>query len=336
MATGRTTIAADHPMYLPLRTLARLSLLPALAAVVGYFGDRHWLLDLCANFRWQYLLVLGVGLLAAVLVRKRGIVAALLLVSLANGWSLVGASGPRERAPSASAAHAAIPARSWKLLMVNIHLDNRDLQPLLDLIERESPDVVGIVELTPHAAAALAALAPRYPVTRIEPRDDAFGIGLWSRLPASVVDLVSMPPLQLPALQLHWADPRPGSLWLLHPFPPISGAGSAWRDAQLHYVAGLVGGDPDGVLAGDLNATPWSVAYRRLRRDAALADASAGGLPWPTWFGSGLLSGVFAVPIDHVLHGSAWRTYSHRIGPDVGSDHRPLIVELQRATPDRR
>lgn len=330
MRASRAVIDADHPLHPVLRTLARLSLLAALAALLGYLGEQHWLLDLCAHFRWQYLLAMGAGLVAALLVRKRGIVVLLALVSLGNAWSLGSATGPSPGSSDALAATPAGRAGSWKLLVVNVHLDNRDLRPLLQLIEREAPDAVGIIELTPEAAAELAVLAQRYPVSRIEPRDDPFGIGLWSRLPASQVDLVSMPPLGFPALQLHWAAPDPGSLWLVHPFPPISGEATEWRDTQLRYTAGLIRGDEDAVLAGDLNATPWSSAYQSLRLEAGLVDSNADGWPWPTWFGSGMVSRVLAVPIDHVLHGSAWRTQVHRIGPDIGSDHRPLIVELAR------
>lgn len=326
----RTSIGADHALYPGLRTLARLALLPAGAALLGFAGEHHWLLDLCAHFRWQYLLAMAAGLAAALLVRKRGIVVLLALASLANAWSLGSATGP---APAATGAFAAVPAgaaASWKLLVVNVHLDIQDLRPLLQLIERESPDAVGVIELTPHAAEGLSVLAQRYPVSRVEPRDDPFGIGLWSRLPASQVDLVSMPPLGFPALQLHWAAPAPGSLWLVHPFPPIGGEATAWRDTQLRYTAGLIRGDEDAVLAGDLNATPWSAAYRALRQEAGLVDSNAEGWPWPTWFGAGGASQILAVPIDHVLHGSAWRSVEHRIGPDIGSDHRPLIVELAR------
>lgn len=315
-----------------LTTLARLSLLAALAAVLGYFGDRHWLLDLCAHFRWQYLLLLALGVGASLLVRRRGLTLLLALVSLVNGWSLITATGPAQPASGVLEANAADGSVSIKLLVVNIHLDNRDYGRLLALIERESPDVVGIIELTPHAAGALAVLGQRYPASRVEPREDPFGIGVWSRLPQTRIDLVSMPPIDLPALQLHWSDPRRASLWLVHPYPPIGGSASSWRDAQLNYTAELIRGDADAVVAGDLNATPWSAAYRHLRHLAGLSDSSAAGWPWPTWFGPSSWSVVFAVPIDHVLHGAGWRTRSHRLGPDIGSDHRPLIVELVRAT----
>lgn len=322
-------LAADHPARPLLLTLARLALWPALAAVVGFLGHWHWLLDLAAHFRWQYALAIGLGLLAALPLRKRGLAALLALAWLANLHALATATGPQLAPPRL---HAAEPeAAGVRLLIANIHLDTLDLQALRALIERESPDVVGILELSPHAAAELAALAQRYPVSRVEPREDPFGIGLWSRLPASRLDLVAMPPLGFPALQLRWPEPGPGSLWLLHPFPPLGGEASAWRDAQLEYAGGLLAGDPDAVLAGDLNATPWSLAYRRLRARAGLLDSAAGRWPWPTWQAPGL-GRLLALPIDHVLHGRAWRSVEHRVGPDIGSDHRPVLVRLVRAS----
>ena len=331
MGDREQAIEALPGWFATLTTVARLSSWAALAALLGYLGDHHWLLDLCAHFRWQYLLAMALGLAAALVVRRRGLALILVMVSLINAWSLVMATGPAT-AQAGLGLDAGEDPTALKLLVVNIHLANQDLDRLLTLIERESPAVVGIIELSPHAAGVLAVLDQRYPASRVEPRDDPFGIGVWSRLPQSRIDPVSMPPLDLPALQLHWSDPQPASLWLVHPFPPIGGDATGWRNAQLTYTGELIRGDPDAVLAGDFNATPWSAAYRHLREVAGLFDSSAAEWPWPTWFGPSRWSGVLAVPIDHVLHGAAWRVRSHRIGPDIGSDHRPLIVELVRAT----
>lgn len=321
-------LATDHPLRPAVLTFARLALLPSLASLLGFLGEGHWLLDLCAHFRWQYVLVIALGLGAALLLRKRGLAGVLACCWLANAFSLASANGPAPAALGAQVTGAA--GGEVKLLVANIHLDTADLRPLLALVERESPDVIGIVELTPHAAAALAVLAQRYPTSRIDPREDPFGIGLWSRLPSSHLDLVAMPPLGFPALQLRWPDPGPGSLWLVHPFPPIGAEASAWRDAQLDYAAGLIAGDANAILAGDLNTTPWSASYRRLRERAALSDSAAGRWPWPTWNPGGP-GAVLAVPIDHVLHGAAWHSVELRVGPDIGSDHRPLLVRLARA-----
>jgi endonuclease/exonuclease/phosphatase (EEP) superfamily protein YafD len=323
--------AAAVPIELPtpswrdavLDSVLRLSLLAAVLALLGYAGAWHWLLDLCAHFRWQYAVALLPGLVAAWLRRRQALAAVLLTVWLVNGWSLATATGPAPiGSPPAS-------ARPWKLLMVNVHVDNPDPAALLALIERESPDVIGVLELSPRMAAALAGLDARYPVRASEPRDDPFGIGLWSRLPDSRIEATPMPPIDLPTLRLGWRDPAPGTLWLVHPFPPIGGEAAGWRDRQLAHLAERVRGEAQAIVAGDLNATSWSAAYRNLRTDAGLRDASAAGWPWPTWSGPNVFA-VLGIPIDHVLHGPGWRAVRHEVGPDIGSDHRPIVVEFVR------
>lgn len=302
-----------------LDSLLRLSLLAAIPAVLGFAGAWHWLLDLCAHFRWQYAAILLIGLVAALLRRRVGLALLMLGAGLLNGWALRTATGPAMAPPVLEAS-----SRPWKLLVVNVQVDNPDLRALRELIERESPDVVGVLELSARGALALADLAERYPVHAIEPRDDPFGIGLWSRLPGSVITPAAMPPIDLPTLRLDWAEP--GRLWLVHPFPPIGAEPARWRDRQLAHLAGQVRGNVNVIVAGDLNATPWSAAYRQLRRDSGLLDAGA-GWPQPTWSPPNVFAAL-ALPIDHVLHGSGWRVLQHEVGPDIGSDHRPLIVTL--------
>lgn len=304
---------------------ARLSVLAVLPMLAGYAGDWHWLFDLCAHFRWQYAIVLALGLLPALLIRKRGLAVLLFAGSLVNGWSLIAANGP---STESSLAGAMATGSSWKLLVVNVHVGLVDAGPLLDLIEQESPDVIGIIELSPAVDRALRVLDAGYPTHRSHPRDDPFGIGLWTRRPASTVEILSTPPLGFPSLLLRWAEPAPSELWLVHPFPPISAEAARWRDQQLAHIAGQVDRDPQALVAGDFNATPWSQAYRSFRRSTDLQDSSAATLPWPTWFGGSALTSVLALPIDHVLHGVRWRVLERRIGPDIGSDHRPLIVRF--------
>lgn len=309
-----------------LASWARWSGLALLPALAGYAGDWHWLLDLCAHFRWQYAVVLALGLLPAALLRKRGLVVLLLAGSVLNGWSLMTATGP---AADASRAGAEATGRSWKLLVVNVHVGLVDAGPLLQLIERESPDVIGIIELSPALEKQLRVLDADYPVHRSQARDDPFGIGLWTRWSESTVESQSMPPMGFPSLVLHGrASAR---LWLVHAFPPISAEAAHWRDQHLAHVASLIGRDPQVLVAGDFNATPWSAAYRSFRGSTGLLDSSARQWPWPTWFTGSAAGSVLALPIDHVLHAAGWSVLDRRIGPDIGSDHRPLIVSFAAA-----
>jgi endonuclease/exonuclease/phosphatase (EEP) superfamily protein YafD len=295
--------------------------------LLGFAGAGHWALDLCAHFRWQYLAVLAMGLLAALIGRHWRTAAGLLAGSILNAWALIAASGPVQ-APAAIIAGSEV-----KLLVANVHVGLTDVRPLLQLIRSESPDVIGIIELSPATAAALAELSADYPLQLNQPQDDPFGIGLWTRMPGAKMELSLAPPLELPVLQM--TTPTPAlKLWLVHPFPPLGARGSQARDQQLSALALAVGPDPLALVAGDLNTSPWSAAYRQLRADTRLQDSRAGHWPWPTWYARGGISALLAVPIDHVLHGSAWRVLEWRVGPDIGSDHRPVIVTLAVAVPD--
>ena len=304
---------------------ARLSALALLPMLAGYAGGWHWLLDLCAHFRWQYAVVLALGGLPALLLRRRRLAAAFLAGSILNGWSLVTATGPAIE-PGADGSMAV--ASTWKLLVVNVHVGLVDTRPLWQLIEQESPDVIGIIELSPTVGVALAPLDDRYPIHLKQPRDDPFGMGLWTRWPDATIEVRHTPPLGYPSLILRREEAMSASVWLVHPFPPISAEAAGWRDQHLAQVADQIGRDPWAIVAGDFNASPWSQAYVSFRRRTGLNDSSAAQLPWPTWFATGAAGALLAVPIDHILQGARWRVVERRIGPDIGSDHRPLIVSL--------
>jgi endonuclease/exonuclease/phosphatase (EEP) superfamily protein YafD len=77
------------------------------------------------------------------------------------------------------------------------------------------------------------------------------------------------------------------------------------------------------VVLGDLNASPWSTDFRLLL-DAGLLDSERGFGPQGT-FPAGW---AVQLPIDHCLHDPALVTTAREVGADLGSDHRPLLVEL--------
>ena len=90
--------------------------------------------------------------------------------------------------------------------------------------------------------------------------------------------------------------------------------------------AGLVFGAL--IVVGDLNTSPWSPHFRDLLTATGLRNAAAGHgwIPtWPTWFWPAL------IPIDHVLVRGPLGVEDLERGPDVGSDHYPLIAGLRLA-----
>ena len=114
----------------------------------------------------------------------------------------------------------------------------------------------------------------------------------------------------------------------VHPLSPGGPNRNQVRDRHLAFAADWAA-DADGVrtiVAGDMNATPWSHAFRAVLRAGDLENSQRGyglELSFPT-----NASPIFQVPIDHVLVSECVGIGKRQIGPDLGSDHRPVIVDL--------
>ena len=91
-------------------------------------------------------------------------------------------------------------------------------------------------------------------------------------------------------------------------------------------LAGVARGLPEPVLVlGDLNASPWSSHFRRFLRDSGLRDSAQGRGVQPTW-----PAGMpwLWIPIDHCLHSPQLQVVARHVGPNLGSDHYPVVVDF--------
>ena len=214
-----------------------------------------------------------------------------------------------------------------KLLLSNVYAGNRNTQEVIDLLVAERPDVVFLQELTARRSESLAALRDSYPYSLNIPRDDNFGVAVLSQHPFASAKVVESPPFQLPSLVVELEFGEDAIAFVTtHPLPPIGKTGFDSRNEQLASIADLVNSCPGPrVLIGDLNTTMWGHHYGLLVEETGLDNVrhGFGVLPtWPTHL-------PFAkIPIDHCLVSEQFYVIDARTGPDIGSDHLPLIVEL--------
>ena len=226
--------------------------------------------------------------------------------------------------PDLSASRRQVPPGTpIRLLSLNVLTENRRYAAVTELIAEEQPDVIALVE---PDRAWLDALAPSVDdYARIEaPRDDHLGVALYARgsVSGEVRELANGTPNIFAQVTVDGAVFR---VVVVHPVPPLS---AALQDALVDYFAELGGevrGDPRVVVAGDFNATPWSRAYATMYAASGLCDSRAGFGVQATRPADGWL---LRIPIDHVLTSCELGVRDRRVGPDVGSDHLPVLVDL--------
>lgn len=322
-----TVKIAASPSWARVTALLLAGLAAACAAAL--LAPLGWPFELFAHFRWQLGAAALVLLLVAALLRRRGMV-------LLAAAALLSQAGPALwTALRATPAHAAgsCDGPTLRVATVNLWYVNRDPRRLLDWLAASEPDLVALQEVSPAWVDALAATLPAYPHRQLLPRNDPYGIGVLSRLPLRQVTALDLAGDGLPSLHVT-AELAGQSLYLLglHTHWPMTPGLQQARDRALQQAAVLALETPSSsIVLGDLNLTPYAPAFTRLVQSSGLRDALAGQAWRPTWLAS---FWPLALPIDHVLVPRAACVLDTSIGPDIGSDHRPVLVTLR--LPQRR
>lgn len=302
-------------------TITAAAVAVLLGSAAGFAGRWHWLLDLTTHFRWYWFLLSLGGLAMAAALRRPAAAAILAAAFLVNVQDLLPYWLPQ---PTAAQAVDRPPVR---VLSMNVHRVNRRTAATIDHVRMRRPDVVAVLEVDDHWAQALAGLEDVLPHRVIVPRTDNFGIAVLSRWPLADPRVVAFTATGYPSIVATVRHDRGDFRFIAtHPFPPFDGPATAQLAAHLDGVAAEAAASAlPCLVAGDLNATPWSRPFRRLiaaggLRDTALGQGVRGtyhaGLPAPR------------IPIDHVLVPPGTIVARRTVGPANGSDHFSVEADV--------
>lgn len=311
-------------MIRPSGLLTVAGVVAGTASLLGFFGSLNWLLDLFSHFRVQYFLALAVITLPLLILRRRKTAAffgTLALVNLGVVLPLYFGSIPE----------AACTGHSVRAMLVNVNTEFGNMESVADAISQFDPDIVVLEEVSTEWLSKLRPVLAAYNDSKCEPREDNFGIALYSKRPFTHSQIVDIGDAGVPSVVAE-VDTACGKCTVLatHPLPPAGPVYSRQRDAQLAALPQhILRATSPVLLLGDLNVSPWSSHFGRLLQESRLKDSSQGRGVQPTW---PTLMPLLLIPIDHCLHSPQISILRKEVGPTVGSDHYPLIVDFLIAT----
>ncbi len=293
-----------------------------LATILGFFGPMWWAFDVLSSFRFQYAVVLlVVGLLYGMAFGRASslIFVAAGLVNAALVLPLFIAS------PAQASGDDAL-----RIVSFNVQASNQNREVITRWVANSGADLVFLLETSSDWDATLSNASLPYVVMDEIPEDRVYGITVLAREELDV-DLLRVGATQDVVVRAEasiGADPV--AVYAFHPRSPTSETDAKYRDQVMEEVAAMVDAETvPAVVVGDLNATPWSYAFKKLADEGNLVDSLRGNgfqASWPAslWFG-------FKIPIDHMLHTAELTTVTRDLGPDLGSDHAPLMVTVATA-----
>lgn len=231
-------------------------------------------------------------------------------------------------------------AANYKVLSANLLIRNTNAKRILDLVQQEQPDLALFMEVNDQMGKQLETLTAILPYSSNQQTPYRLGTVLYSKTPLTDIELPKFNTRSAVHVTAHTQiNGQPISLVGIHPFPPVNPELFKDRNQAFAAVGKYVKTQSDPViLMGDFNTTMWSPYYRQLARQTGLKNTRShfGILPtWPSKLSYihlpklNPLTKLFQIPIDHCLASSALKVVGMHTGPDVGSDHLPIVIDFQ-------
>jgi len=294
------------------------------ATLSRFAGRLWWVLDLFAHFQFQYLISISI-VIVLLLGLKRFKMSAIFGVCFAMNLTCF---FPYYWPTGVARDHR---SSSLRAIALNVNTANEHYELVNKLVLEHNPDIFVLTEVDAGWIKGMEPLSATYPNQKCMPRQDNFGIALYSKLPFVKCDGIELGQAGVPSIVAEF-DIQGQTLTVLgtHARPPIDSQYSWYRNNQIEAVATYLSSvTGPKILLGDLNTTPWSSYFGALLSTAKLADSSRGRglqLTWPSnyiWVGR--------IPIDFCLVSKEIIVTDKKIGADVGSDHFPVIVDFSLA-----
>lgn len=296
----------------------------ALVSLAAFFGRWVWWLDVLANFRAQYVVGLAVFGLVTLMSRWRRTGYAILGVGLINLILVLPLY-------VGSPADPAVEAQSLRVMSFNLLSTNENYSGVIEYIETIDPDLVLLHEASRPWEVAMESAGLDYQIIR--PRSDDLIFGTLVLVRGEDVEAVSygFAAASPRAVALSYVPPGWSTELTalgIHPLAPTDEERAQLRNAQIDFAADWAEQQTGAFfVVGDFNATPWSYPFRRLLDTAELENSQIGFGLQPSFSTDSNL--LLRVPIDHLVLSAALEVTNRQLGPALGSDHFPLVVDLQ-------
>lgn len=149
-----------------------------LFSLIGYLGEFNRYLELTSHFKVQYLVI---GLCSSILFcinrRKRLLITSIICI-LINTAVII----PWYISPKPSTIK---PEKPLQFILANLNIITQNYSQVIAYIKQEQPDFVALLEVDKVGLEKLTAIHDTFPYSLSQPREDSFGIAIYSKLPLS-------------------------------------------------------------------------------------------------------------------------------------------------------
>lgn len=305
-----------------------------LLSLVGHVGWNIFL-ELLSHFKLQYLIIsLLLWVLLVIIKIQRHLILIGLFCVVINLTEILSFYVPTGGLTDTAAGNI-------RVLSSNLNINNKDYSKILSFVREERPDIAIFIEVNEAGDKQLSSLSDILPYSvGVGDNSEHLEVAVYSKQPlgnksgdflmnsknSTIIGDIKINGQVISLIATHPAPPFPPDL-----FPDRN----KHLDEISQYVQHLKN---PVVMAGDLNITMWSPYYKKFVSQTKLHNARQGFGILPSWPNHApytnyakippFLAWLLSIPIDHCLISPGIKVSNIRTGPNVDSDHLPLITDL--------
>lgn len=316
-----------------LRSLAfavtqRATLLSGALTVVALSDSLLWWFEWARNMHHAYLVLAALSCPVLFALRSRFWAVIASGTVLVNAWIVLPAYVP----PPNRSARDSPPA--FRLLTANVFYDNFRHHALLDLVRETEPDILCVQEFSAPWDSIIPELKEHLPYCSLDvPDPDAKDTWagdrmVFSRHKARVTkNYILDDNSYFSVLKMEtFLDGRWVSVMSCHTTPVNNDQCRQTSQREFVRLAQIARDEPRPlIMAGDFNQTLWAPRFRQFETGSGLITARRGEGVLTTY---PIVFDWFGLPIDHILVSPDIEISRCWVGPDIGSDHRPMLIDF--------
>ena len=320
----------------------------AIATFLGFLGSLAWSLALLEHLRPHYVLSIGAASLFLWFWRSERTLAKPILfiglIALSINLSLLLPLIFHNSLIPLLDRSASPPVPHLSILHFNLDRENRQRDRVINYLNQQRVDLLLLQEITPEWLEKIEQDLTHYDIVTAFPQSNSQGSALLKR--RTEIKAPQTPKLDIIRTQVNafpeqstrlmlsaevkWND-QMMSILSLHVTRPRNASTSDFQKTELEAIAKWSQATQTPthsvIIVGDFNSTPWSQGFRTFQHQSDLILAQQGWGLKPTW--PAQLPAFLQIPIDCCLHSTTLTTVRYQVGPNLGSDHRPITVQLR-------
>lgn len=319
-------------------TLVSISIILIISSILSLFADSNWRYLKMLNYpRIQSFLTALIVMLILVFNIKKWrlfnliVISGLVISLIINSYYLISYTTLVDEAV-ASSTDVSQDQKSIGILLVNVKMKNRLVEPLLKQIRQVQPDLILAMEVDEWWEEKLEKLEDQYPYSQKTTNEVAYGMVLYSKFPFEKKEEMYLNNKNVPSFVsiIKINEKKIFKLHSVHPVPPTHFKDlpdNAGQEAEAFKNLGqqIANRNLPIVVAGDMNDAVWAMVDNLTKTKGILFDVREGrGFYnsfsaenfWMKW------------PLDHVFVTQEFRLQKIERLEEFGSDHYPIFVKL--------